>query len=48
MIPKDICEDPWDRSNWQALCNKCHNRKAAKDKKLIKRYKNEHPDKPKN
>jgi 5-methylcytosine-specific restriction enzyme A len=21
----------WDRNNWQALCNRCHNRKSAKE-----------------
>lgn len=32
IIPKDICPDPWDPSNWQPCCNKCHSKKSAKDK----------------
>lgn len=33
IVPKDLCPDPWDRSNWQPLCHKCHAVKSAKDKK---------------
>jgi len=40
-IPKDICPDPWDWSNWQGLCKKHHSRKAAKDKQLIKTHRDE-------
>ena len=35
-IPKDLCEDPWDKTNWMALCNKCHAKKGSKDKQLFK------------
>jgi 5-methylcytosine-specific restriction endonuclease McrA len=35
IIPKDICSDPWDRSNWQALCKKCNDLKSSEDKKQI-------------
>jgi 5-methylcytosine-specific restriction protein A len=37
-IPLEICEDPWDRDNWDALCNRHNNKKAASDKKLIKQH----------
>ena len=37
-IPLEICEDPWDHENWDALCKKCNNSKAAEDKKLIKQH----------
>jgi 5-methylcytosine-specific restriction protein A len=37
IIPKSICRDPWDRTNWQPLCTKCNNLKGAQDKKLIKK-----------
>lgn len=41
IIPKDICSDPWDWNNWQNLCKKHHARKAARDKKLIRKQRNE-------
>jgi hypothetical protein len=34
----EICEDPWDHNNWQALSKRCNNIKAAQDKKLIQQY----------
>lgn len=37
IIPKDICPDPWDHSNWQSLCRKCHAIKSAIDKKYFKK-----------
>jgi len=37
IIPKDICEDPWDWSNWQGLCNKHHSIKGSKDRKHFKK-----------
>jgi len=37
IIPKDICQDPWDHSNWQGLCRKCHAIKSAIDKKYFKK-----------
>lgn len=36
IIPKDICPDPWDRTNWRPLCKKCHSVKSAKDKQHFK------------
>jgi len=35
IIPLEICEDPWDRNNWQPLCGSHNNSKAAEDKILI-------------
>jgi hypothetical protein len=37
-IPKEICEDPWDKKNWDALCKKCNDLKSAEDKKIIQEY----------
>lgn len=42
IIPMEICEDPWDEKNWQSLCRRHNNIKAAQDKKLIQQYKKEH------
>jgi 5-methylcytosine-specific restriction protein A len=39
IIPLSLCSDPWDKSNWQALCKRHNNIKAAQDKKLIKQHK---------
>ena len=36
-IPKDICPDPWDITNWRPLCRTCHSKKSAKDKKHFKK-----------
>ena len=36
IIPKDICKDPWDDTNWQPLCRECHSKKSAKDKTYFK------------
>ena len=38
IIPKPICRDPYDQSNWQPLCRKCHDLKAAGDKALIAKH----------
>lgn len=35
IIPKQVCKDPWDESNWQPLCKPCHKDKSAKDKVVI-------------
>ena len=37
IIPKNACSDPWDRSNWEALCKKCHAKKGSRDKKYFKK-----------
>lgn len=39
IIPLEICADPWDRKNWDGLCKKHNNIKAAQDKILIQKYK---------
>ncbi len=36
IVPKPICKDPWDRTNWRPLCVACHPRKSAMDKKYFK------------
>lgn len=36
ITPKDICRDPYDISNLQPLCFKCHAEKSAKDKTYFK------------
>lgn len=35
IIPVPICKDFWDKTNWQALCNKCNIEKGNRDKILI-------------
>lgn len=35
IIPVAICQDFWDKRNWQALCKKCNIKKGNQDKKLI-------------
>ena len=37
VIPKNICADPWDKSNWEAICKKCHAKKGSKDRKHFKK-----------
>lgn len=39
VIPLEICPDPWDWNNWDALCKKHNIKKGAKDKKLIQKAK---------
>ncbi|NLH53541.1 MAG: HNH endonuclease [Bacteroidales bacterium] len=39
-VPKNACIDPWDKSNWQTLCRKCHAIKSAKDKKYFRNDEN--------
>lgn len=36
IIPKDRCQDPWDRSNWQSLCKRHHAAKGSRDKQHFK------------
>jgi 5-methylcytosine-specific restriction endonuclease McrA len=45
-VPLEICEDPWDRRNWDAICKRHNNIKAAQDKILIKQYKKTHSNEP--
>jgi 5-methylcytosine-specific restriction endonuclease McrA len=37
VIPKNACQDPWDKKNWEPLCKKCHAKKGARDKKHFKK-----------
>jgi 5-methylcytosine-specific restriction protein A len=39
IIPKDLCPDPWDKSNWQAVCRKYHAAKGSRDKQQFKKTK---------
>jgi len=36
-IPKNVCKDPWDKSNWEALCKRHNLAKGAQDKKHFKK-----------
>lgn len=38
IVPLEICSNPWDKSNWQPLCSKHNNSKAAEDKVLITKH----------
>lgn len=38
IIPVAVCDDFWDRDNWQALCRKCNHLKGQTDKKIIRNY----------
>jgi len=42
IIPLEICLDPWDKNNWQSLCRKHNNIKAAQDKIMIQKHRKEH------
>jgi 5-methylcytosine-specific restriction enzyme A len=44
IVPLEICEDPWDWKNWDGLCKRHNNIKAAADKILIKQYRKTHPN----
>jgi len=35
-VPKNVCKDPWDKNNWEAICKKCHAKKGPTDKKHFK------------
>lgn len=35
IVPVALCEDFWDETNWQALCQHCNLEKGNKDKLLI-------------
>lgn len=38
IVPAVICDDFFDRNNWQALCKECNHKKGQQDKKLIREY----------
>jgi len=42
-VPLEICKDPWDKKNWDPLCKKCNNTKAAEDRILIQQYRKNNP-----
>lgn len=39
IIPAELCSDPFDITNLQALCEKCNLSKAAEDKRMIQQWK---------
>ena len=39
IIPWPVCQDFYDESNLQTLCEDCNHAKGQKDKKLIQSYK---------
>ena len=39
IIPWPVCQDFYDESNLQTLCEECNHAKGQKDKKLIQSYK---------
>lgn len=38
IIPAELCANPFDISNLQALCERCNLSKAAEDKKMIQQW----------
>lgn len=42
IVPWPICEDFFDRSNLQSLCEDCNREKGYKDRPAIERWKREH------
>ena len=44
IVPWPICEDFFDRSNLQSLCEECNLEKGYKDRPVIERWKREHKD----
>ena len=38
IIPAEICGDFWNTNNWQPLCRRCNDVKAAEDKALIQKH----------
>ena len=42
IIPASKCDDPYDQSNLQAACDKCHNRTRALEGREAKREKYGH------
>ena len=43
IIPAPICDDFYDESNLQSLCNRCNMLKGQRDKKLIQEWRRKHP-----
>ena len=39
IIPWPVCQDFYDETNLQTLCEDCNHAKGQKDKKLIQSYK---------
>lgn len=42
IVPWPICEDFFDRSNLQSLCEECNREKGYRDRPLIQKWKKEH------
>ena len=42
IVPWPICQDFFDRSNLQSLCEDCNREKGYKDRPVIERWKREH------
>ena len=42
IVPWPVCEDFFDTTNLQPLCEKCNHDKGQRDKKLIQNYKKDH------
>lgn len=38
IIPAEICGNFWDTSNWQPLCRRCNDVKAAEDREKVQAY----------
>lgn len=38
IVPYPVCADFYDRSNLQALCEKCNHEKGQRDKKIIEQW----------
>lgn len=38
IIPAELCEDFWDESNLQPLCERCNRIKGAEDRKMIQEH----------
>lgn len=44
IIPWPVCEDFFDTTNLQSLCQDCNRTKGNKDKKLIAQWRKTHPN----
>lgn len=47
IVPAEICGNFWDTHNWQPLCRRCNDIKAAEDRTAIQEYKRTHNGKEK-
>ena len=44
VVPWPVCEDFFDRSNLQSLCEACNHDKGQRDKVIIRQWRKSHPD----